>query len=225
VGAVTARRLGWTLVALLVGALIGAGAGYLTRPSPEASGVPQPVAAESPSSPSNDPYAADIPFTTLEEVTEFDHYRIGNLLRTWEYVVPAGWVATRVPSGIATPPDEVPEYDELRFRPPLEPPVGGYSLRVKAIDNHKTPADEVFDKVSGMQRAYDDVDILQRTDDAVYFTLRDGNNRLRYNFFRWFAWNDDLDATLEVSVAGRLQDEQGLRSLLDRFSGQAVPIG
>ena len=141
--------------------------------------------------------------------------------------MPEGWIATRSRRVAPSTPDE--SRSTVRFRRG-EPPIGGYSLRVKAIDNHKTPADEVFDKklpaCSGLRRRGRR---SSETDDAVYFTLpRRDDNRLRYNFFRWFACDDDLDAArLEMSRRRpRVQDEQGLRALLDQVRpSQAAPIG
>ena len=224
-GAVTARGLGGALVALLLGALLGIGGAYATRPDPDAAGLPAPVPAESPSVPTDAPYDPDIDWPTLsEEFDELDRYRIDNNLKTWEYAVPAGWVAYRVPSGIIAPPEDVPDYDEMRFRPEGEPDEGGFSLRVKVIDNHKAPSDEILDKIAGMERAYTDLDVIEQTQDAVYFRFRDSNNRLRYNFFRWFVASPATEATLEMSVAGRQQDEPGLRALFDLFAEEAEPV-
>jgi len=177
-----------------------------------------------PRAPGERPYAKDIDWPSLEPPTEWDHYEIDNALETWEYPVPKGWVGYRVPSGVLTPPEEIPEYDEMRFRPPKEPVEGGFSLRVKIIDNHKLPTDEVLDRIAGFDRAYDDFDVIERTDNAVFFSFRDTNNRFRFNFFRWFVAPGSQEATLEMSVAGRAQDEEGLRALFDAFAEQAHPV-
>jgi hypothetical protein len=220
---VSARGLGAVALCLLLGAGLGAGAAYATRPAHHSSGSPAPVPAK-PSAPGEKPYADDIPWPTLRAVTEFDHYEIDNTLETWTYPVPKGWVGYRVPSGLLTPPEEIPEYDEMRFRPRFEPLEGGFSLRVKIIDNHELPADEILDRIAGFDRTYDDYDVLEQTDDAVYFTFRDTTNRLRYNFFRWFVAPGSNEATLEMSVAGRAEDEEGLRALFDAFAEQAHPV-
>ena len=220
----TARGLGWALLALVVGASLGVGAAYAIRPGPDASGTAVPVPAESPSVPTNRPYAPDIDYPALGEVDTFDTYRIGNAIQTWEYVVPAGWVAYSVPGERLTPPDEVQALDEVRWRPEGEPLVGGFSLRVKAVDNHKTPTDEVTDRIAGLRRTYDDLDILEEATDALYFTFRDENDRLRYNFFRWFTADGVAEATLEVSIAGRGIDEAGMRDVFDGFADGAQPV-
>ena len=223
-GAVTARGLGGVLLALVLGASLGVGAAYAMRPEPDASGTPVPVPAASPSVPTDQPYAPDIDYPSLGEVEAFDRYRIGNALETWDYAVPEGWVAYAVPGERPTRPRDVAELDEVRFRPEGEPLEGGYSLRVKAVDNHKTPTDEVIDRVAGLERAYDDIDIFERTSEALYFTFRDNNGRLRYNFFRWFTAPGAAEATLEMSIAGRAADEAGMRGLFDRFALEAEPV-
>ena len=228
-GAVTARRLGWALAALLVGAVIGVGASYLTRPSPDASGIPRPVAAESPSVPSDEPYADDIDFPTLGEITEFTTYRIGGApqLQTWAYAVPQGWTPYAVtPTGdVDLPPEAVDDYIEVRFRPRLEPLIGGFSMRVEAINNHSPSADEVAQRIADFERLYEDVQVLSEDDETVYLTYRtEEGDRLRYNFFHWFEVPGSDVATLEMSIVGRAEDEVGLRALFDQFGDQAEPV-
>lgn len=224
-GAVTARRLGWALLALLVGASLGIGAAYATRPEPDASGTPAPIPAARPSVPMEDPYAEDIGYPALVEISDFDTYRIGNDLQDWEYAVPAGWVAYTVPGEVLTPPEDVDLATEVRFRPADEPKEGGFSLRVKAIDNHKQAVDEVIDKVAGFDRAYDDdYDVLDQTEDSVAFTFRTEDDHLRYNFFRWFTAPGANEATLEMSIAGRQVDEPGMRALFEQFAERVVPV-
>lgn len=222
----TARGLGGVLLALVVGGGIGVGAAYATRPDPDSSGTARPVPAASPSVPTDDPFAPDIDFPPLGAVDGFDTYRMGTRLQAWEFDVPAGWVAyavTRSGDEVISP-DRIARYDEVRFRPEGEPLIGGYSLRVKAIDNHKSPLDELTVKESDIERIYDDVEVLEKNDEAIYFTFRAENDTLRYNFFRWFTADEDVEATLEMSVAGRAIDEEGLRALFDQFADQARPV-
>jgi hypothetical protein len=224
VGAVTARGLGWALLALVVGASLGVGAAYATRPEPESSGTPAPVPAKGPPAPENDPYAPDIRYPPLGKVTDFGTHRIGNPLQAWEYPAPAGWVSYRVPGDIPTPVDRVEEWDEVRWRPLGEPTEGGYSMRVKAIDNHHAPADEVRVKASDFELLYEDVVVLEQTNDAVLFTFRTEDDLFRVNFFQWFAAPDSTEATLEMSVAGRRVDRPGMRALFDEFAERAQAV-
>jgi len=229
VGGVTARGLGGVLLALVVGASIGVGAAYATRPDPESSGTARPVPAASPSVPTDDPFADDIDWPALEGVELFDTYRMGGTpqLQTWEYAVPADWVAYAVtPTGDRPiPAAKVEDFIEVRFRPEGEPPIGGYSVRVKSINDHRPPEDEVFLKLADFERLYEDVEILEETDSTVFFTFRtEAEGRLRYNFFQWFAAPGSEVATLEMSIAGRAVDEEGMRSLFDQFAEQARPV-
>lgn len=223
-GGVSARRVGVTLLALVLGAVAGAATAYGTRPGHTSIGSPSPVPAQSPSVPGEKPYEPDIAWPALESTTAWDHYRIDNTLAAWEYAVPKGWWAYRIPGDVRTPFPEVPDYDEVRFRPPHEPVLGGFSLRVKIIDNHETPTDEILDRIAGFERTYDDFDVLDQTDDAVYLSFRDESNHFRFNFFRWFAAPGVNEATLEMSVAGRAVDQDGLYDLFDQFAEQAHPV-
>ena len=75
-----------------------------------------------------------------------------------------------------------------------------------------------------MSSAYgaDDVDYT-RTEDSVRFVFRDGNNRLRSNYFQWFAGPNSSEASLEMSVAGRKADEPGLDALFATFASSLRP--
>jgi len=80
----------------------------------------------------------------------------------------------------------------------------------------------VSTKVEGFKQSYDDFQKLKVTPSAAYFTYRDGNNHLRYNYFQWFAVPGSSAATLEMSVAGRKRDVPGLKALFDRFADNAI---
>ena len=179
--------------------------------------------------PTDDPFANDIEWPALEQVETFETHRIGEApqFQTWEYPVPEGWVAYLVTAAgdRPIPSEEVGSYFEVRFRPEDEPLVGGFSMRVKAINNHSPSADEVEDKITDFEQIYEDVDVLEQTDETVFFTFRtEEENRLRYNFFHWFEAPDSDVATLEMSLAGRAVDEPGLRTLFEEFGEQARPV-
>ena len=199
-GAVTARGLGGALVALVLGLALGAGVAFATRPGHDPAGRPTPVSAAGPSVPTDDPYAEDYDYPALGEIAEFDRYEIGTgpQLQTWKYVVPKGWAAYNVTQNgdRLLAPDVVENYLEVRFRPADEDLVGGYSLRVKAINNHRAPSDEVLIKVTDFERFYEDVEVLERTDETVFFRFRAENDTLRYNFWHWFAEPGSTVATL-----------------------------
>ena len=219
--AVNARRLG-TLVLL---AVLGVGAGFgvgavLANRVPDtfadATPVPASPSVPEPSTPSVAPYDPDIDYPTLVPPTEFTRYRISNDLETWSYLAPRGWTAYNV-YDVKIPDKDVESWSEVRFRPADEPTEGGYSLRVKVVDDHIPPATMLSNKRLALEDLLDVV-FLEETDDSLYFTYRTADsNRLRYNFFRWFAAPGSTEATLEMSVVGRKEDDVGLRGLFEQF--------
>jgi hypothetical protein len=229
------------LVALLCG-VIGLGLGmiaaYAAQPTSSTNSSANPISAISPSVPIDQettPHVApDINFPTLSpDLTLPQVHTIGNDLATWAYHVPQGWPAYTVCSvlGECPPPMQPDELltprqlavqPEVRFRPPNEPPVGGYSLRVKVLDNTLglNPGQMVGTKIRGFRQTYanDEFSLLHQTPTAAYFTYVDGNDHLRYNYFQWFAAQGSPTATLEMSVAGRKRDVSGLKALFNRFA-------
>ena len=200
------------VVALLCGALgvgLGALVAYAARPGTTVSAGARPVAAVSPSVPidvkTQPTYAPDINYPILSPDLPLpppDH-TIGNHLASWSYHVPAGWepfavcrYAGECPPQIAddTPltPRQAARVPEVRFRPPNEPPVGGYSIWLQMLDNSTfNPEQLVATKIVGFRQEFtgQHFSVLRRTPSAVYFTYTYGppdKLRLRYNFFQWF---------------------------------------
>jgi hypothetical protein len=229
------------VVALLCGVL-GIGVGVVVARAGQAgasvSGDARPVRAVSPSVPVDEPPtqkppAPDLNYASLSPALPLpppDH-TIGNDLATWHYRIPAGWQAYAVcspPSECAPPlvvdslltPQQAKRQPEVRYRPVGEPVIGGYSLRVKELDNTLAfnTGQMVSTKVQAFKQSFSNFQILHRTPSAVYFTFRDGTNHLRYNYFQWFAAAPSTTATLEMSVAGRAQDVPGLKALFHRFA-------
>jgi hypothetical protein len=231
------------LVALLCGVLgVGLGmiAAYAAQPSPDTDSRANPISAVSPSVPIDVrtvvPPARDIDYPPLSPDLALPPpaHTIGNELATWTYHAPQGWQAYAVcgPGECSPPivtdtkltPQQVAQQPEVRFRPPDEPTVGGYSLRVKVLDNTLglNTGQMVVNKIEGFRQAYDHFKKLHKTPSAVYFTYRDGNDHLRYNYFQWFAVPGSTTATLEMSVAGRRSDVPGLKALFDRFADNVI---
>ncbi len=227
------------VVALLCGALglgLGVIVAYAAQPQVSNAGTPNPISAVSPSVPIDEPPKPpktnpDIGYRTLAPGLPLPQvHTIGNDLATWTYHVPQGWVPYAVcgPGECAPPmqtddeltPRQAARQPEVRFRPPDEPTAGGYSLRVKALDNTLgyNPGQLVGTKVVGFRQAYTHFHLVKRTPSAAYFTYIDGNHHLRYNYFQWFATDGSTTATLEMSVAGRKQDVPGLKALFNRFA-------
>jgi hypothetical protein len=233
------------VVALLCGVLglgLGALAAYSAQPNDSPSGDALPVSAVSPSVPIDEPpkppkTAPDITFPSLSPDLSLPlpDRTIGNDLATWTYHVPAGWIPYAVCAPVAEcpPPMKVDDVltprqaarqPQVRFRPPDEPIEGGYSLRVKVLDNQLglDPYTMVGTKISGFRQAYQHFKLTHRTPSAAYFTYIDGNDHMRYNYFQWFAAPGSTTATLEMSVAGRKQDVPGLKALLNRFADNVI---
>jgi uncharacterized membrane protein len=229
------------VVALLCGVLglgLGAVVAYAARPGTSVSGDAHPMSAVSPSvpidAPSHSPYAHDIDWPALRPGLPMSSvHTITNDLARWTYHVPQGWQAywvCSIPS--SCPPDAyldkpmapgtVNHAQEVRFRPPGEPVSGGFSLRVRILDNtfvdvHQT----VATKVVGFRdsSAVAEFHIIHRDARSVYFDYRDrDSNYHRFNYFQWFAIPDQTNATLEMSVSGRTRDVPGLKALFDRFA-------
>jgi hypothetical protein len=233
------------LVALLCGVLgIGLGiiAAYAAQPSTSSGGVANPISGVSPSvpidvTPPPPKTSPDIDYPKLDPNLSLpQEYTIGNELATWTYHVPLGWQGYAVCAPGECPPPmatnselttrQVLRRPEVRFRPPDEPTVGGFSLRVKALDNTLgyNPGQLVGTKIVGFRQAYadDQFSLLKRTPSSAYFTYVDGNDHLRYNYFQWFAAEGSTVATLEMSVAGRKRDVKGLKNLFDRFADNVI---
>jgi hypothetical protein len=224
------------VVALLCG-LLGLGGGalvaHVVAPGAHDAGSPQPVAAVSPSVPidvtPSRSVAADISYPPLPSDLALNVvHHIGNDLASWTYHVPQGWTAYGVcsvaPCKIATDevvaPKKVDKQTQVRFRPAGEPVIGGYSLRVKIMENTEfNTAQIVPTKVVAFRQAYPKhFSVFKRTPSAVYFTYVDETNHLRYNYFQWFAVPGRANAKLEMSVVGRAADKAGLDALFNRFA-------
>ena len=229
------RGLVVALLCGLLGLAGGAAVAYAVQPRPTtlAASV-SPVPAASPSVPIDvtptKTYAPDITYPALQPGLALPVvHSIANDIASWTYHVPFGWTAyavcTALPCPIPTdgvvPPKKIDKQVQLRFRPPDEPVVGGYSMRVKVLDNvDLNPAQMVATKKVGFQQAFSNqaFSIIRRTQNAIYFTYTDGENHLRYNFFQWFAVPGHPNATLEMSVSGRARDRAGLEALFNRFA-------
>lgn len=234
------------LVALLCGVLglgLGMIAAYAAQPASSTGGTANPMSAVSPSVPINEPppppkTVEDIDYPSLDpDLSLPQSHTIGNELATWSYHVPMGWQAyavCAVPGECPPPmvldtrltPRQLARQPEVRYRPPDEPTVGGYSLRVKALDNTLgyNPGQLVGTKIVGFRQTYanDQFSLLKRTPASAYFTYVDGNEHLRYNYFQWFAAEGSSTATLEMSVAGRKRDVRGLKNLFSRFADNVL---
>ncbi len=203
------RWIGLTLALALVGAAGGYGLGSLDHHEPAAIAQAEPVPAQSPSIPVDPPptFAPDIDYPSLSTQLDYRAHKIGDPPYQWAYDAPKGWVMT------------TQDLDELRWRPADEPVIGGYSLRVKLVSEHKTPQEMVDQKVTAVESIYDDVEVLTQGTDELFFTYREPDaDTKRYDMFKWFAVPGGTEADFEMSVVGRAVDEAGLHDLLDHVA-------
>ncbi len=229
------RGLVVALLCGLLGIAGGVAVAYAVSPrSTHLTSAASPVPASSPSVPidvtASPSVAPDIDYPTLQPGLALPVvHSIANDIASWTYHVPFGWTAYAVctatpctlPDDAVLRPKQIDKQAQLRFRPAGEPVVGGYSLRVKVVDNlDLNPAQLVATKVVGFRQEFSDQDfsVVRRTPSAVYFTYIDGEDHLRYNFFQWFAVPGHANATLEMSVSGRERDRAGLEALFNRFA-------
>jgi hypothetical protein len=205
------------VAAVLALALVGLAGGYaaadLLREAPSVIGTARPVQASNPSIPVDPerPYAPDIDYPALRPGLEYVPRTLGDPPFRWSYRAPAGWTPT------------VESFEEIRWRPADEPLVGGFSLRVKLTNEHKSPPAMLEQKLAALQESYDDVEVLGRTQDLLSISFRDSsNNRLRFNSFRWFG-TLDASETFEMSVVGREVDREGLDDLFEQVARSIAP--
>jgi hypothetical protein len=210
------RWAGLTLAVVLLGLAAGYGIGVLRQNEPTTFAVAGPVPASDPSIPvlPRPGFEPDIDYPTLQPGLTYVTREIGTADYRWEYDVPVGWI----------PVDRA--FVELRWRPPDEPEAGGYSMRVKIINAHLPTADMVAQKEVAVEALYRDVEILDRTDDLLAFSYRDPfTNRQRFNTFMWFTAPGGTTADFEMSVVGRVVDQEGLDDLRERVAASITKVG
>lgn len=194
------------VVAAAAGAVAGHAVGRDRRPQPTTFASARPLAAASPSAPVAPiaPYDPDIDYPPLATDLRYRRQLTGTPGYRWRYDVPRGWVSSF----------EGPL--EPRWRPRGEPTTGGYSLRVKIINEHLTNEQMVAQKVAAVTSSYQDVTITQHASDRLSFQYRDPTtNRKRFNTFLWITPTGSATAEFEMSVVGREADVAGLAALFE----------
>lgn len=200
-------------------------------PSGQDSESPAPGSADGPTDGPTDeesPLGApaediDFPALQLPAGQQYDTHVARSGGHAWTYPIPVGWVAYRVgadnaDAGVLTE-GRIDRVGHVRWRPAGEPLVGGFSIRLRVLATPARVPEMVDTKVSQLQKLQDP-DVYEQTTDTIYFTYRDGNNRVRYNFFRWLP-NAAGEASLEISVSGRTVDKDGLADLLEAVTDGA----
>jgi hypothetical protein len=206
------------VVLLLAGVAGGFAVARATAPGTTRTAVaaPLPASPALPVDPSTPP-ATDIDYPTLEPGLTYVPEVLGRGAFAWDYRVPDGWKRYGAEEGLAV--------DEYRWRPPDEPTVGGYSVRVKLVNSHQTPAQMLAAKRAALEDAPDSQEsfpgftVLAQTDDTLAFSYRVPRSQsLRYNTFRWLTPSGSDEAGVEMSVVGRERDRAGLDDLLAKVS-------
>lgn len=202
------------LVLLLLGAL----AGYAWAASGQEEGPSRftdasPVPAESPAFPvePEEPYAEDVDMAALQSALDYQRETIGDAPFQYSYRRPADWIPSNLQSGERTfvPPDRME---------------GGYGMRVKIVNARMTPPEMVAQKLAALEATEQDVEVIGQGAAFLSITYRSGENRLRYNTFRWFNEPGVGFATFETSVYGRERDVDGLSDLLDKVAASVERV-
>ena len=210
------RWIGLALVLVAVGGALGYGLAVLRSDEPAMGAHARPVPAQSPSVPvlPTPPFAEDVDYPTLETGLDYTKRLIGSPpYFQWSYSAPTGWLMT------------IEGRDELRWRPPNETVSGGFSMRVKLVDENRTPEQMVAQKKDAFLSLYDDVVVLDEDADSIYFSYRDPEAQTqRFNRFFWKAGPGTTEANFEMSVVGRKADVPGLTELFERVAGSVEKV-
>lgn len=174
---------------------------------PTATGVPTPVAAESPSYPI-DPAPEVVPdndFPALETGLRTARGEVGTGAFTLVFPVPRGWDMTRSSS------------TENKWYPPDNPGYT-YGLRVEQIDGLRVSiAATLADRINALDAAEEHLTVVSRTSDSLHFTyITDG--RMRHGLLRWMDLTGSGNAEVEISVNGREVDLPGMEDLMAQVS-------
>ncbi|GAB3200646.1 hypothetical protein GCM10027062_20750 [Nocardioides hungaricus] len=201
------RWIGLALALALVGGAVGYVVGLLRDRDPAVVAQARPVPAQSPSIPvlPTPPFSPDVGYPVLETGLDYVERTLGSPpYFQWTYDAPAGWVMT------------TEDRDEVRWRPTNETIAGGFSMRVKLVNENKTTEQMVAQKRDIVLGIYEDVVILDEGEDSLSFSYREPTaNTQRFNMFYWRARPGSTEATFEMSVVGRKADLPGLADLYD----------
>lgn len=188
---------------LAVGVCGGFAASLASDGTPDASGVPSPVAALSPSYPV-DPepeYAADPDVSPLPTALPMTTGEIGPEGFRYEFPVPADWVA--IPNNATTTKWDDPDNPSFT-----------YFLRVEQVDgDNATITETLEDRILELDLAEDDFELLGQTADSVTFSYT-AEAHQRFGIVRWLRPSGSPFAEIEIAVTGRAVDLPGMEALV-----------
>lgn len=192
---------------LALGAGGGFGASLAFGEHPPGDGSPTPVAAHSPSLPI-DPVPELLPdartpalATDLELVTQ----QVGTGDFRMTLPVPKGWDFS------------VNSLNEWQWRPPDQPDFG-YLLRVEQVLSNRRSIDWTLDhRIDELDEDEDNFDVLDQTADSLHFTYVTSHH-LRRAYLTWLDLTGSDNAQVEISVSGRVVDDEGMADLMARVA-------
>jgi hypothetical protein len=190
----------------LIGAVAGYATSYAGRQEPDRLPSAVPLAATSPSVPTEPPVSI-VPDsdkypplgTDLTYVTRF----IRQASTRWRYVAPSGWVPHETTSGV-------------RWTL-LENPKHTYSLRVVPVSVPITTRNLAEYRFQAVREspAYEQVELESIDDHSVSFTYV-VDRHLTYQHSYWISMPGSEIGVFEITVSGRIGDKPGLEAMLDR---------
>lgn len=210
-------RIAAAVVALaVVGTVVGYLAGLWSHDEPNESGKATPLVASSPSAPIDLPVKVkpDNDYPTLGVDLEYEDATLGSGDFALKLPVPAGWYGSEPAPG------------EMRWSPEEGGPENTYQLRVEQVSDEHQPISSVVDKRAQTLEsasALSEVEVLSKTSDTLTVSYVDGSGHRRIQILRWIQPRNSGEAEVEIAVAGRMVDRNGLDRLIDYVSDRIVP--
>jgi hypothetical protein len=192
------------IVALLAAGIVGgfATAAYLA-PEFDATGIPSPVAAESPSIPGNPsaPLQEDPTEPPLPTGLEMVDVEVGSGRNAFVFPAPVEWSRAE------------PSSNEVKYKIPGYPG-NTFVLRVEQVKSQHEPIpDIVEDTLAELDRDFEDFELIRRTYDSLEFSyLYEGYRR--FGLLTWLDISRSGQAEAEIAVTGREKDLPGMRELI-----------
>lgn len=212
------QRIAGAIIALaVVGTVVGYLAGLWSHDEPNESGKATPLMASSPSAPIDPPVKIkpDNDYPPLGVDLEYEDATLGSGDFAVTLPVPTGWEGHPIAAG------------ETRWYPSDADPNTMYALRVKQVSGEHTAVESMVEK---KERALDsassvkDFEVLSKSSDTLTVSYVDADSKLlRVQILRWIEPRGSGEAEIEIAVAGRMVDRNGLDRLIDYVSDRIAP--
>lgn len=192
------------VVALLAAGIVGGFAtAELLQSSPITTGAPQPVAAGSPSFPSNprQPLEPDPPQEPLQTNLPMRDVSLGSGGDRIVFKAPRGWSRLGQLS------------NEVKYKKPNNPNYT-YVMRVEQVtSDHEQIPFMIEDRIADLRRDETQVKVLYRTHDQLEVSFVHENYK-RFALYTWKDVRQSGQAEVEIAITGRSVDVQGMRDLM-----------